>query len=314
MGGVALVTSSTLRVLLDVGVALDRFEYEDIASALFGRKGLYVTLTLILVLELGAAVSHTVLLADTCLPILRATSSTQAGSREGAVTAVLVGVVLPICLQRNMTSLAAASLMSTLSVALLLLCVLAVWAKSGDPPAWPAQHAAAEANGSPFAALMSASTFVYTFVCHDAAFQVYHTLVIKNRQQWSAVVALANSGSWLMSAGIAYAGLRAFGPNVTPNVLNAFGPDLPGSAARVALTVTAMMTIPLNVFMSRHAAARLLWNCNGTELSPFAHVSITVTFVVLLLVAAFSTKNIAHVQQFVGGFAGEQCPPTSEGH
>ncbi|XP_033153816.1 putative sodium-coupled neutral amino acid transporter 11 isoform X4 [Drosophila mauritiana] len=132
---VAYITDYSLILMVRCGHICGRFSYPGIMEAAYGKYGYYLLSLLQFMYPFLAMISYNVVVGDTLSKVLVRFFPSWGGSmgavRLGVVFFVNVGVVMPLCLYKNVSRLARASFISLACVVFILFAVI-IKLMSGD--------------------------------------------------------------------------------------------------------------------------------------------------------------------------------------
>ncbi|CAD6998650.1 unnamed protein product [Ceratitis capitata] len=132
---VAYITDYSLILMVRCGHLCGRFSYPGIMEAAYGKYGYYLLSMLQFMYPFLAMISYNVVVGDTLSKVLvrffPSWGTSMGAVRMGVVFFVTVGVVVPLCLYKNVSRLARASFISLACVVFILFAVI-IKLLSGD--------------------------------------------------------------------------------------------------------------------------------------------------------------------------------------
>ncbi|XP_017839314.1 putative sodium-coupled neutral amino acid transporter 11 isoform X4 [Drosophila busckii] len=125
---VAYITDYSLILMVRCGHICGRFSYPGIMEAAYGKYGYYLLSLLQFMYPFLAMISYNVVVGDTLSKVLvrliPSWGDSMGAVRLGVVFFVTVGVVVPLCLYKNVSRLARASFISLACVVFILFAVI----------------------------------------------------------------------------------------------------------------------------------------------------------------------------------------------
>ena len=314
----SLTTNYSLRLLISCGLKLKVFDYEELLRTTFGKRGWYLGIASIFLLDFGVMVTFLIILTDTLTPVLSFYfNGTIIGawfaSRTFTLWLVSLIAILPVSLLRSMKELGWVSLVSIGSVALivaLLIAKIIFGHEEVDAPITKSDVGASTSlwtfTGTDFWSAFGCISFV--FVCHDGSFAIFQSLSVPSQPRWNAVVQTSVLLAAIPSIILSVCGHLAFGGGdgvVHGNVLNHFAnSDHAANIARLALATSMVMTYPLNLFMCRHVLTKMIGASSTRHLTMARHVTLTIVLFLASLTCATFLTDLGIVQSIVGATTG----------
>ena len=266
---VAVLIDRSVILLVECGIKAGKTNLEDLTGHLFGRKGHAVATIFMFMYAYGAMVAYMLIIGDTVPVVLRYTFGSDSPSRDVVVLLVALCIILPLCLLRDMSSLAYSSMLSISAdfvMILFVLCNAPIAARRDD-----IQVTSADFNFISYQIFEGIGTFSFAFVCQHNTFIVFDSMAHPTLHNWKKVAhgSLAVAGSMCMTLGLA--GYLNFGAQTEGDILNNFSESggCPSSrnlfflsnctidslmlGARVLLALTMVFTYPMELFVCRHA-------------------------------------------------------------
>jgi len=247
--------------LKDYGV----LTFEDLMSLPFGHRGSQFVLFAMLITAYGAMVAYMLIIKDTLPVVLGLEDAPGEGSfieREVVMIVASASIMLPLSLQRDMSSLAFTSLLSVLADGLLVLFIGAY-----SPIRESLQQAGGFGpvlkehwiNGPGFFIGFGVMTTAMT--CQHSAFIVSGSLANLTSSRWATVTFRSLTIAGGLCAVLGVTGYLGFLDETQGDILNNFAPDtLEASAARVLLAITMFFTYPMEAFVARHVLLKLFFD------------------------------------------------------
>ena len=267
---VSCFTVKSLQMLVDMAHFHPRlkgfgvYTYEDLMTVAFGKIGHHFILASMFVTAYGAMVAYLLIVKDTLPVVLGFEDEPGTGSfieRELIMIVTSFAVMLPLSLQRDMSTLAFTSLISVICDTLLVIFI-AIFS--------PVKESVSEAGGirevlkssvvEPgffigFGVLTTAMT------CQHSAFIVSGSLANLTSSRWSTVASWSLSISCILCAILGIAGYLGFLDETQGDILNNFEPDtIQATTARALLAITMFFTYPMEAFVARHVLIKLFFD------------------------------------------------------
>ncbi len=262
--GVGIATDYSVRIIVYEAVRHKQLDYEALALKAFGRKGFLAVVTAMFLFAFGGLLTYTIILADDISVVAAVWSGQEVSSwvRRGVILACSVGILLPLSLVRNMSSLAKTSGVSLLAVATVVIVVL-IRAGTGAPDATMPEPGTDEEKLLMFAPRFfpALGAICFAFVCHHSSMVVFNSLQPKhtNQRTWRCVthtsIAIAVGSCVVLSV----AGYSTFAGLTDANLLNNYAPgDQLVNVTRVVFALTMLLTYPMEMFVARHCVLALM--------------------------------------------------------
>lgn len=216
---VGFLINRSLLMLIDCGIKCGKLDLEELTNHVLGSRGYFVALAVMFMFSYGAQIAYLIVVGDT-VPLVAEMLSP--GSLLANRTFVMLTsstlIILPLCLMRDLSSLARTSFLSVMSV-LLLIAIIAARA----PNAARVQHIEKAplslANSRLFVGI---ATMSFAYVSQHNCFLVFRSLQQPTFANWKKVA----HGSILFSLGlsllIGLSGYLSFSEDVKADVLNNF--------------------------------------------------------------------------------------------
>lgn len=255
---VAFLVNRSVLMLIDCGIKTNKFDYEELAEHLLGKRGYYVTLVFMFLFAYGAQVAYLVIIGDT---IPRAAQLLFPGSffcsRQNTLLLLSTVVVLPLCLFRELSTLSWTSLLSIVADVVIILIVLVACITVSN---YQDQHFqvsdTSEVNDSLFEGI---GTMSFAFVCQHNSFMVFRSLAQPTAQAWRKVAHLSISFACFVCVSFGLIGFFTFYPYVKGDLLNNFPVhDMSIATARLFLAVTMIFTYPMECYVTRHCVVAIM--------------------------------------------------------
>eukprot|EP00516_Mucochytrium_quahogii_P009122 CAMPEP_0203775284 /NCGR_PEP_ID=MMETSP0099_2-20121227/5965_1 /ASSEMBLY_ACC=CAM_ASM_000209 /TAXON_ID=96639 /ORGANISM=" , Strain NY0313808BC1" /LENGTH=492 /DNA_ID=CAMNT_0050673883 /DNA_START=110 /DNA_END=1588 /DNA_ORIENTATION=+ len=313
---VAVLTYSSVNLLIDSGIKVKRRSYEGLAEFCFGKAGFIIVSVFMLVFAFGAMCSYMVIIGDT-VPVVINRYTGGNISRQLVIFLVGTFIILPLCLLRDMAMLSNTSSISVLADVVIVFLVLIRAAPSKD--AWPGDAIEPEfafVNSSFFGGVGAIS---FAYVCQHSSFIVFNTLQVPTKRNWRVVNCFSIATALVLSLMLALGGYLTFYDQTRANVLNNFdcGDDAI-NAARVLLALTMILTYPMEQFVARHSCYAMFFSVSPEPTGLYAmplswHLGITLTLWTLSLIVGLTVTDLGFILELTGAlgasFLGYILPP-----
>eukprot|EP01032_Pedospumella_encystans_P011482 gene11482-13348_t len=256
---VAYLVKCSVLMLIDCGLQAGKYDLEELAEHLLGRRGYYFTLVFMFLFGYGAQIAYLVVLGDT---IPRAAQLLTPGnffcSRFNTLLLLGTLFVLPLSSVRKLSTLAWASMISVAGVVVVILIVLIACATLSSNH--QDQHFETSdidvVNDSLFAGV---GTMAFAFVCQHNSFMVFRSLAQPTAKEWRKVADLSLGFAWFVCTAFGLIGFFTFFPFVQGDLLNNFPVNSVAIAcARLFLAFTMILTYPMECYVTRHCVLSII--------------------------------------------------------
>ncbi|KAH8258093.1 hypothetical protein KR038_005687, partial [Drosophila bunnanda] len=256
---VAYITDYSLILMVRCGHICGRFSYPGIMEAAYGKYGYYLLSLLQFMYPFLAMISYNVVVGDTLSKVLVRFFPSWGGSmgavRLGVVFFVNVGVVMPLCLYKNVSRLARASFVSLACVVFILFAVI-IKLMSGDYKVTDTAESWRFANSD---LIPATGIMVFAFMCHHNTFLVYQSMREATMERWEKVTHISIGFAWTVAALFGIAGYSTFRALSQGDLLeNYCWDDDLMNFSRVLFSVSILLTFPIECFVSREIVRALV--------------------------------------------------------
>lgn len=296
---VAAVTAYTVDLLIRTGLKVNCRTYEGVCEHAMGRWGYFTVSWFIFLGSFGAQVAYLIVLGDTATPVLASWLGAESilADRQFIVCMSAVLFMLPLFLQRDLSSFAATSSLSLVAVALIVIMVTA-----RAPAAAQEQGIVASSESYKFidSHLFSGiGTMSFAFVCHQGAFIVLDSLDNPTVERWNTVTNISVAAALVVSLILVLVGFCNFLDSTDADILNNFSQDDSAiNVARLLLAFTMILTYPVNAFVTRYSLHVIMYK--GQEVSKKEHYVSTLVLFATSLVLGALLETLGPVMAFVG--------------
>lgn len=267
---VSVFTDRTLRMLVELAQfhpklkGIDVLTFEDLMALPFGAMGGNFILGSMLLVAYGAMVAYLLIIKDTVPIVMGVGDDPGEGSfmqREFVMMVASLVIVVPLSMQRDMSSLSFTSALSVLAD-IVLVVIIAMFS--------PVQDSVANAGG--LMKVINASWINYGFfigfgvlttamTCQHSAFIVSGSLDRLTSKRWAIVTFISMSAACFLCAILGIAGYLGFLENTQGDLLNNFAYDtMEATLARALLAFTMFFTYPMEALVARHVLMKLLYD------------------------------------------------------
>ncbi|ALC40785.1 CG13743, partial [Drosophila busckii] len=278
---VAYITDYSLILMVRCGHICGRFSYPGIMEAAYGKYGYYLLSLLqfmypflgkCLIVEshltnnfnvfffcYTAMISYNVVVGDTLSKVLvrliPSWGDSMGAVRLGVVFFVTVGVVVPLCLYKNVSRLARASFISLACVVFILFAVI-LKLMSGDYKVTDTAESWRFANTD---LIPATGIMVFAFMCHHNTFLVYQSMREATLERWEKVTHISIGFAWTVAALFGIAGYSTFRALSQGDLLeNYCWDDDLMNFSRVLFSISILLTFPIECFVSREIVRALV--------------------------------------------------------
>jgi len=206
-----------------LGLKERKKDLETLSEHLLGTQGFYLSTVSMFLFAYGGMVAYMVIIGDSFSSIFQQFfhSSGFVGilvQREVIMIITATIIVLPLCLLRNISSLAWSSLLSVLADVIIVIIVLIISPYSAEAQGIEVTtEDLLRTRGDFFAGI---GTMSFAFVCQHQSFLVFNSLYQPNFSRWKQVANVSVSVSFLLIFGFGAGGYLNFGHHVKGDFLN----------------------------------------------------------------------------------------------
>ncbi|KAI8128432.1 hypothetical protein FF38_10022 [Lucilia cuprina] len=256
---VAYITDYSLILMVKCGHICGRFSYPGIMEAAYGKYGYYLLSLLQFMYPFLAMISYNVVVGDTLSKVLvrliPSWGTSMGAVRLGVVFFVTVGIVVPLCLYKNVSRLARASFISLACVVFILLAVI-INLISGDYKITDTAESWKFANSD---VIPATGIMVFAFMCHHNTFLVYQSMRNATMERWEKVTHISIGFAWTVAALFGIAGYSTFRALSQGDLLENYcwNDDLM-NFSRVLFSISILLTFPIECFVSREIVRHMV--------------------------------------------------------
>lgn len=311
VGGILLliilsfVIDWTIRMMVTNSKLSGMKTYQSTVKFCFGNVGMILISLAQFLFAYGGCLAFCVIIGDTIPHVLRALfpkaiehgASRFFTGRLAAIVFTVMGVSYPLSLNRNIASLARASMLALVSMALITLTV-AIRGPQIAPKDAKFNLRLLTVNTNFFQAV---SIISFAFVCHHNTLLIYNSLKRPTLNRFAKVVHYSVGISTLCCLLLGLTGFLSFKDLTESNVLNNFGSnDLVANIARFCFGFNMVTTLPLEIFVCRSVFAEYLFH---EEMPTKYHFLVTTVLVASVCGLSLTTCDLGVILELVGASA-----------
>ena len=299
---VAFLVDYGVRLLVKCGKEVGKNTYEDVCEHVYGKKGFYCVSVCMSIFAYGSMVAYLIIIGDTIPPIAEHAGITIFSNRNDLILFVAIFFILPLCLLRDMSSLAWSSLLSILADAILIaLVVIAAPQAAIDTNIDTSASPYTFIEPTVFAGIASMS---FAFICHHSCFFVHSSMSNPTVKRWNTVTHLSITVALLACSILGFSGYLNFRNEVEGDVLNNFPTvSVVPNIARALLALTMILTYPMEMFVVRHALHSILVRRTQPTVAPMSqtrHIVITLALWGTSVFLSLCFENLGLVLELTG--------------
>lgn len=243
------------------------YTFEDLLQLPFGKPGHNFILASMFLTAYGAMVAYLLIIKDTLPSVLGLEDEPGEGSfleREVVMVVTSFCIVVPLSMQRDMSSLACTSALSVTADAFLVLFISA-YSPIGESIAESSSNGRLgpiiKENWINSGFFIGFGVLTIAMTCQHSAFIVSGSLYNLTSQRWGIVTSRSLSFACLLCAILGMTGYLGFLDETKGDILNNFESDtLEANAARFLLAITMFFTYPMEAFVARHVLVKLFYD------------------------------------------------------
>ena len=279
-----ILTKLSLDMLIELTVKTEgsNNSYEDLGRVAYGAAGRLAVLISKTLYSFGCLVAYVIVVKDNFGPGMRnllyrddgdATNTSWFAKlleREDLLTFLLSTlVILPLCLNRDMTTLSNFSIVSVFAMVAIVAIVILLWAIN---PNDEVRHQGGTTYENWFeirpGLLESLGTFVFTFVSQHTVHLAYESLdrSVRTVSNWKKVSLFSILISTTVSLSVGVFVYMSFWQDTESDIFQIYPPDLISiDIARLLLCITMLLTFPLPFFTTREMIVLVGNDCFGQD-------------------------------------------------
>ena len=240
--------------------------YEDVVGSTFGQGAGRLTTFMMFILCYLCVVAYTILVRDLCTPLLELIFDTHFGSLgRFVIVASVILLVMPLCLQKNLSTLGWTSIVSIIAMLILAYCVVYRGFQELLLSIREPQHSRFQDGGLKLwptswnDAIYAAPIFACSYTCHFNVLPLHRELIHPTRPRIKKMVnyvVVACSILYLTIGLFGYVYARDF---TDGNILNNFSSSDPlATVGRIALAFCIISGLPMIVLPSRGLLGKMV--------------------------------------------------------
>eukprot|EP01138_Halocafeteria_seosinensis_P000078 gb/GECG01000079.1/.p1 GENE.gb/GECG01000079.1/~~gb/GECG01000079.1/.p1 ORF type:complete len:577 (+),score=46.18 gb/GECG01000079.1/:1-1731(+) len=301
---VGFIADYSTRLMVGIGVRVNRRTYEELCYFAFGKKGFFVVTLSMFVFAYGAMIAYLIIIGDTVDAAFSSwVAHGESASRRRAVIAVVAFMpVLPLSVVKNMSRLARSSGLSLLAVFWIIsVVIIRAITGVGEAETQPADERKVDVIRKKFFPAVGVVSFA--FICHHSSFFVFRSLKNPTEQRWAKTTHISVLIATAASLTLSVTAYGIFWDKTEANVLNNFAPDdVLVNITRLAYALTMILTYPLEIFVARQCIHSLI-DPKKAPISDKRHYIVCVALWVTSLGIALAVTDLGVVLELTGGLS-----------
>lgn len=255
----AIITETSLRLLIATAKHVHVPSYETAAEAAFGRIGFKFVAINMFIMAYGAMLSYLMVVKDSFSAVL-GIAADDYPLKRAVLFAVSIGIMVPLSSQRDMADLAKTSRLSVVIDSILVALVAynaPILANLQQPGAIASYF---EEIVHPSTVFIGLGVLSFAYVCQHSAFIIAGSLERPTVKRWSTVTSIALTLCAMLALTCGLSGYIGFGAATKGNILLNLDTASPSAnVARAMLGTTMLFVYPLESFVARHVCVVLLF-------------------------------------------------------
>lgn len=300
---VAILSVYTLRLQVDTGKKVKCVDYEKLVSKCFGVYGYYFISFSILIFDIGACLTYTIILGNSAKDVMDFMFGGFWGGTAGrqiVLATIYTCMILPFCLGKNFEFIEKVSALAIFVVVMMLAVVVAQYYadyRNDDVKITP------WISDDYIAILSALGTISFAFIQHDLAFLVYKTLKNNTLQRYTILAFLGMIIQCILCVVMAVYGYLSFGENTNDDILTNYSIENKFVlVVRIFYTFRMAFVFPTAFYVVRHICYAIVFR--GMETFEFASRSKQIVFTLIPWTAFLVTGLFVDDLGFVMALAG----------
>eukprot|EP01084_Bolivina_argentea_P121581 215461_1 len=261
---VAILSVYTLRLQIDTGKKVKCEDYERLVSKCFGVWGYYLISFSILIFDIGACLTYTIILGNSARDVMDYLFGGFWGSfesRQIVIAVIYICLILPFALGKNFEFIEKVS-----AVAIFMVFVMAAIVMYKYYDQYQYDHAQIDLFGNRIVDMLAAlGTISFAFIQHDLCFLVYKTLKNNTMKRYTILISLGMVIQCVLCGLVATFGYLSFGRNTNDDVLTNYSIDETlVLIVRILYTLRMAFVFPTAFYVVRHICYAILYGHQGT--------------------------------------------------
>ena len=279
-------------------------DYEKLVSKCFGVYGYYFISFSILIFDIGACLTYTIILGNSAKDVMEFMFGGDFWSgphgRQVVIAAIYTCMILPFCLGKNFEFIEKVSALAIFVVVMMIAVVMSEYYgyyryKGAEITRWITDD---------YIGILSAlGTISFAFIQHDLAFLVYKTLKNNTLKRYTILAFLGMAIQCVLCVIMAVYGYLSFGENTNDDILTNYkiGNKFV-LVVRIFYTFRMAFVFPTAFYVVRHICYAIVFR--GMETFEFASRRKQVIFTLIPWAAFLVTGLFLDDLGFVMGLAG----------
>ena len=302
----------TLRMLIVTGKKNKCQDYERLVSKCFGIKGYYFISFNLLIFDIGACLTYTIILGNSAKAVmeyifkLENDPTTANIYRQIFITIIYICLILPFCLGRDFSFIEKVSAAAIFVVFIMIGIVIYMYYDeyrdaSKTDPNYSIEYWLNQDNY--FAILASIGTITFAFIQHDLCFMVYKTLKNNTIKRYTILAFLGMLIQCILCVVICIYGYLSFGDNVEDDLLLNF--DIENRAIiaiRILYTFRMSFCFPTAFYVVRHILYSIVYRDGDTyeHASKLKRIIFTLIPLLSFLIIGLFLQDLGFVMSLAG--------------
>jgi len=302
---VAILSVYTLRLQVDTGKKVKCVDYEKLVSKCFGIYGYYFISFSILIFDIGACLTYTIILGNSAKDVMEFMFDNEfwgsSSGRQIVIAAIYTCMILPFCLGKNFEFIEKVSALAIFVVVLMIAVVMSEY--YGTYRHEPDVQITRWITNDYIDILAALGTISFAFIQHDLAFLVYKTLKNNTLKRYTILAFLGMAIQCVLCVIMAVYGYLSFGADTNDDILTNY--DIKNKfvlVIRILYTFRMAFVFPTAFYVVRHICYAIIFR--GMETFEFASRSKQVIFTLIpwsaFLVTGLFLDDLGFVMSLAG--------------
>ena len=270
---VAILSVYTLRLQVQTGKKVKCQDYERLVSKCFGVYGYYFISFSILIFDIGACLTYTIILGNSAKDVMsylfddNSVDDTDDGDqfwksnrgRQIVIATIYTCMILPFCLGKNFEFI---EKVSALAIFVVVLMIDVVMTEYYQEHRYNQNNITIEywITDDYIAILAALGTISFAFIQHDLAFLVYKTLKNNTLKRYTILAFLGMAIQCILCVTMAVYGYLSFGENTNDDILTNYDIDnLFVLIVRIFYTFRMAFVFPTAFYVVRHICYAIIF-------------------------------------------------------
>ena len=301
---VAILSVYTLRLLIQTGKKVKCEDYERLVSHCFGVWGYYFISFSILIFDIGACLTYTIILGNSARDVMSYLFGGFWGtfrSRQIVICLIYICLILPFCLGKNFEFIEKVSALAIFVVVLMIFVVIYEYFdeyqfdKNVDVTPW--------ISNDYIQIVAALGTISFAFIQHDLAFLVYKTLKNNTLRRYTILSILGMTIQCILCSIMAIFGYLSFGSETNDDILTNYAiGNVLVLGVRILYTFRMAFVFPTAFYVVRHILYAIIFR--GMETYEHASRQKQIIFTLipwsLFLCVGLFVDDLGFVMSFAG--------------